>query len=104
MTEQQAYGSFTVSASATFQVGEYVKFTAGTALTYAQPHLVTAADTCNPSIIENGQAGPCRNVQNGQIQGVPNPDHHDIIDLPGHRFSVDDTTVVDLFVMGVVMF
>jgi hypothetical protein len=104
VTEQQAYGSFTLSASATFQVGEYVKFTAGTAFSYSQPHLVTAADTCNPSILDSGQAGPCRNVQTGQVQGVPNPDHHDIIDLPGHRFSVDDTTVVDLFVTGVVMF
>jgi hypothetical protein len=104
VTEQQAYGSFGVSASATFQVGEYVKFTAGTAFSYSQPHLVTAADTCNPSIIDNGKAGPCRNVLNGQIQGVPNPDHHDIVDLPGHRFSVDDTTVVDLYFMGVVMF
>jgi hypothetical protein len=39
-----------------------------------------------------------------RVQGVPNPDHRDIIDLPGHRFSVDDTTVVDLWVMGIVMF
>ena len=38
------------------------------------------------------------------VQGVPNPDHRDIIDLPGHRFSVDDTTIVDLYVMGIVMF
>ncbi len=36
--------------------------------------------------------------------GTPNPDHHDLIDLPGHRFSIDDTTIVDLWVMGVVMF
>jgi len=39
-----------------------------------------------------------------RVQGVPNPDHRDIIDLPGRRFSVDDTTVVDLWVMGIVMF
>jgi hypothetical protein len=43
-------------------------------------------------------------VQNGLVQGVPNPDHRDLIDLPGHRFSVDDTMIVDLYAMGVVMF
>jgi hypothetical protein len=35
---------------------------------------------------------------------VPNPDHRPILDLPGHRFAVDDSTIVDLYVMGVVMF
>jgi hypothetical protein len=106
VTEQQAYGSFSVGASATWQAGQYVKFTAGTGLTYSQPHLVTAADTCNPSILDSGQAGPCRSTTPGhaQVQGVPNPDHHDIVDLPGHRFSVDDTTIVDLYIMGIVMF
>jgi hypothetical protein len=105
VTEQQAYGSFSLGASATWQAGQYIKFTAGTSFTYAQPHLVTAADTCNPNILDSGQAGPCRSTTgNMQVQGVPNPDHHDIIDLPGHRFSVDDTTIVDLYVMGIVMF
>ena len=104
VTEQQAYGSMTVSAAATWQAGEYIKFTLGSALTYAQPHLVTAADSCNPNVTDPAQAGPCRNAATGQIAGAPNPDHREIIDLPGHRFSVDDTTIVDLYVMGIVMF
>ena len=104
VTEAQAYGSFLLSASATWQAGQYIKFTAGTSFGYAQPHLVTAADSCNPSIIDKTQAGPCVNMNTGAISGVPNPDHRDIIDLPGHRFSVDDTTTVDLYVMGIVMF
>jgi hypothetical protein len=107
VTEQQAYGSFGLSASATWQAGQYIKFTAGTAFTYSQPHLVTAADTCNPNVGTPEQSGPCRSTVPGAaqvIQGVPNPDHHDVIDLPGHRFSVDDTTVVDLYIMGIVMF
>jgi hypothetical protein len=107
ITEAQAYGAFTLSGAATWQAGEYIKFTVGTALTYAQPHLVTAADTCNPNIngtsIDN--AGPCHLVtQGGTVQGVPNPDHRDAIDMPGRRFSVDDTTIIDLWVQGVVMF
>jgi hypothetical protein len=102
ITEEQAYGSFTVSASATWQAGEYVKFTAGSAFSYVQPHLVTAADTCTPNNSDASMAGPC--ASGGAVLGSPNPDHHDIIDLPGHRFSIDDTTVIDLWVMGVVMF
>ena len=104
ITEQQAYGSFLVSASATWQAGEYVKFTVGSAFTYAQPHLITVADSCNPNFADPAQAGPCRNLATGQISGAPNPDHRDAIDVPGHRFSVDDATIVDLFVTGVVMF
>jgi hypothetical protein len=106
ITETQAYGSFTLSGQATWQAGEYIKFSVGTALTYAQPHLVTAADTCNPSGSPTAAtAGPCHGTYQGAtVQGVPNPDHRDSIDLPGRRFSVDDTTVIDLWVMGVVMF
>jgi hypothetical protein len=103
VTEQQAYGSFTLMSSATWQTGAYIKFTLGAGLTYAQSHLITAADVCTPNGNTNpGAAGPC--IQNGLVQGVPNPDHRDIIDLPGHRFSVDDTLIVDLYAMGVVMF
>jgi hypothetical protein len=105
ITEGQAYGSFTLSAGATWQAGEYIKFQLGTAVTYAQPHLVTAADTCNPNSATPATAGPCRTVfQGSSVQGVPNPDHRDSIDLPGRRFSIDDTTVIDLWVMGIVMF
>lgn len=104
ITEQQAFGSFSVSAAATWQAGEYIKFQVGSAFTYAQQHLVTSADTCNPNFGDQGTTGPCRNVISGGIQGVPNPDHRDAIDLPGHRFSVDGTTIVDLWVMGIVMF
>ena len=103
ITEQQAYGSFTLSTSATWQAGQYIKFTAGGAFTYAQSHLITGADECTPNGNTSiGAAGPC--VQGGVVEGVPNPDHRDIIDLPGHRFAVDDTTIVDLYLMGVVMF
>jgi hypothetical protein len=103
VTEQAAYGSFTVNSSATWQTGPYIKFTLGAGLTYAQSHLITSADVCTPNGNTNpALAGPC--VTNGLVQGVPNPDHRDIIDLPGHRFSVDDTLIVDLYAMGVVMF
>jgi hypothetical protein len=65
---------------------------------------VTAADPCNPSVTLASLSGPCRDPLTMAPTGVPNPDHRDIIDSPGHRFSIDDTTTVDLWVMGVVMF
>jgi hypothetical protein len=105
ITEQAAYGSFTLMSSATWQTGAYIKFTLGAGMTYAQSHLISAADVCTPNGNTSPQAaGPCVQPSTGAVQGVPNPDHRDIIDLPGHRFSVDDTLIVDLYAMGVVMF
>jgi hypothetical protein len=109
ITDQQAFGSFRGSMGVTWQAGEYVKFTGGLGLTYAQSHLVTAADACNPGLSgAPGQAGPCRvgtqTPTGGTATGVPNPNHRPVIDLPGRRFSVDDTMLVDLWVSGVVMF
>jgi hypothetical protein len=108
ITDQQAFGSLAVSGSATWQAGQYIKFTAGLGLTWNQSHLITSADSCNPSF--NGDinvAGPCTqpNGTNAKTAtGIPNPNHRDVIDLPGHRFAADDTTIVDLWVSGVVMF
>jgi len=53
--------------------------------------------------------GPCHNIGNGSVNsitatGIPNPNHRDAIDLPGRRFSIDDATIVNLWVSGVVMF
>jgi hypothetical protein len=109
ITDQAAYGAFGGSAGVTWQAGEYVKFTAGVGLTYAQNHLVTAADACNPDLnADAGSSGPCRvggaTAAGGSTTGVPNPNHRQVIDLPGRRFSVDDTTLVDLWLSGVVMF
>ncbi|CAN5924620.1 hypothetical protein BH11MYX4_BH11MYX4_64580 [soil metagenome] len=109
ITDQQAFGSFGGAVGATMQAGEHVKFTAGLGLTYAQSHLVTAADACNPDSSGGpGASGPCRTgastAGGGTATGIPNPNHRQVIDLPGRRFSVDDTTIVDLWVSGVVMF
>lgn len=110
ITDQQAYGSFGGSMGVTLQAGKYTKFTGGLGVTYAQSHLITASDACNPDL-GNGNAatsGPCRagatSSGGGSTTGVPNPNHRAVIDLPGRRFSVDDTVLVDLWVSGIVMF
>jgi hypothetical protein len=109
ITDQQAYGSFGGAMAMTWQAGAYVKFSAGLGLTYAQSHLITAGDACNPDLNgDPGSSGPCRNGAvgsgGGTATGTPNPNHRPVIDLPGRRFSVDDTTIVDLWVSSVVMF
>jgi hypothetical protein len=110
ITDQQAYGSFRASGEVTWQAGEYIKFSTGLGLTYNQSHAITSADSCNPDFKSDpATAGPCKLGSTGpgaqqQITGIPNPNHRDVIDLPGRRFSVDDTTIVDLWIRGVVMF
>jgi hypothetical protein len=109
VTDQQAFGSFGGLAAVSFQANEYLKFFAGLGLTYVQNHLITAADACNPDFKNDpGASGPCRSgaatAGGGSVTGIPNPNHRQVIDLPGRRFSVDDTTIVDLWLSGVVMF
>jgi hypothetical protein len=112
VTDQQAYGSLGLHGSATWQAGEYIKFVAGLGVTFNQSHLITAADSCNPDLSSLGTAaaGPCKGAPSATttnlttVTGVPNPNHRDVIDLPGHRFSADATSIVDLFIQGVVMF
>jgi hypothetical protein len=109
ITDQQAYGSVGMHTAVTWQAAKYVKFVAGFGLMYSQPHLITAADACNPDLKgDAGQSGPCRvggaSSAGGTQTGIPNPNHRPVIDLPGRRFSVDDTTVFDLLLSGVVMF
>ena len=109
ITDQQAFGSFGGAMAMTWQAGEYVKFTGGLGLTYAQGHLITASDACNPDFKgDAGASGPCRagaaSAGGSTATGVPNPNHRQVIDLPGRRFSVDDTTIIDLWVSAVAMF
>jgi hypothetical protein len=111
ITDTAAYGSLALNGSATWQAGEYIKFVAGLGATFNQSHLITAADSCNPSFSggDVNSAGPCKAASSGTssvgaVTGQPNPNHRDVIDLPGHRFTADQTTIVDLFVQGVVMF
>ncbi len=111
ITDQQAFGSVSLSGTATWQAGEYIKFVVGLGITFNQSHLLTAADACNPNIAGSpaGASGPCQiqsfsNANTGTPTGIPNPNHRDSIDLPGQRFSADDTTIVDFSISGVVMF
>jgi hypothetical protein len=109
ITDQQAFGSLSAQAAATWQAGEYIKFQAGLGFTFNQSHLITTADACNPNFTGDiTKSGPCHTVGGNSFSasptGIPNPNHRAVIDLPGHRFSVDDTTIIRLWVSGTVMF
>lgn len=110
ITDQQAFGELGGSAGVTWQINEWVKVNGGLGLTYMQSHLITAADACNPDFKSSGSgaSGPCRTgaatAGGGSSTGIPNPNHRPVIDLPGRRFSADDTTIVDLWLSGIVMF
>jgi len=107
ITDTQAYTSVAARVSATWQAGEYIKFTAGAGLTYDQSHLITSADACNPNFTSDPTAaGSCTSTGNGlrTVTGIPNPNQRPAIDLPGSRFSSDDSTIIDVWVSGIVMF
>lgn len=108
ITDQQPYGGIRFAGSVTWQAGEYVKFSTGLAVQYNQSHAVTSADACNSDAEKTpGNAGPCRTADpsnSGAPTGVPNPQHRDVIDNPGRRFTVDDTTIVNLWLNGTLMF
>ena len=111
LTDVQAHGKFRASGSATWQAGEYVKFQLGVGYTYVQPHFITMDQPCNPDFDKDtAQAGPCRNVSRAgatssfSATGIPNPNYRPVINHVGRRFKVDDVSVVDLWLNGIVMF
>lgn len=110
ITETQAHGRITIGGGVTYQAGEFVKFNAGGSYTWVQSYLLSGADACNPTDRSRAEtAGPCHGNINGgvgpqPVTGVPNPYYRPVIDLPGHRFSVDDGGIVQLYLNGIVMF
>ncbi len=109
ITDQQSFGSLAMRTGATWQAGEYVRFSLGFGLTFAQNHIVTTADACNPDVKNDlGGSGPCRAAQVSNtptlVTGIPNPHYRALIDSPGRRFSIDDTMVFDVLATGIVMF
>ncbi len=108
LTDVQAHGDYKLSASFTFQAGEYVKFNLGAAYGLTQGHLISFDQACNPDFDGDlDTAGPCHTLDGGSGQtasGIPNPNYRKTINDPGHRFRVDDTSLVDAWINASVMF
>jgi hypothetical protein len=110
LTDVAAFGSFRVSGSATWQVGEFVKFQFGMGYRHDQGHEITADAPCNPvDRSDITKSGPCHSGSEAQGQGVtstglPNPNYRATINNVGRRYWVDGSNTFDLFASGVVMF
>lgn len=106
LTDTAAYGSFTISGSAQFQAGEYVKFQLGAGYTYIQPHTITGDQPCNPNFKNDiGKAGPCQTLGSTRTAtGIPNPLYRPAVDIVGRRFVMSSASQVDVWANAVVMF
>lgn len=97
MTDVENYGTFATALTLNVQAARYVKFQLGASLAYDQQHGVTFTDACDPEADVAVAQAPCSH-------GAPNPDHRATIDLPGHRFRVEGSTVFQFFAAGTAMF
>jgi hypothetical protein len=112
LTDVGAYGGFTLSTSAQFQAGEYIKFQVGGAYSVFQSHFLTGDQPCDSSKKNDvGKSGPCQSIQANEgggythtATGQPSPVYRAPIDAVGRRFKLDDATQLDLWINAVVMF
>jgi hypothetical protein len=107
LTDVSAFGSYRLSGSATWQVGEYVKFQFGLGYRHDQGHLITADAPCNPADASDiNKSGPCHTTNGGTTTstGLPNPNYRATINSVGRRYWVDSSNTFDVFASGVVMF
>jgi hypothetical protein len=94
MTDIENYGTFTGRLTLGIQAAKYVKFTAGVAFSHDQEHYITFTDECNSEVDGTCQVG----------QPPYNPMTREVIDTPGNRFRVQETTVFDVFATVTAMF
>jgi hypothetical protein len=109
LTDVQQHGVYTLSGAVNWQVGEYVKFNVGGSYTLTQAHFITFDQACNPDFANDlTKAGPCKGVKaetNTPVaSGIPNPNYRKVINDPGHRFKVSDSSEFDAWVNATVMF
>lgn len=82
LTDTQAHTAFEGSLHAEVRAARYVRFSVGGTVSYTGPHVMTFADSCNPSpnvATDDPRRGRCR-------EGIINPHHRAAIDSPGSRF------------------
>jgi hypothetical protein len=108
LTDVSAYGSYRLSGSVTWQVGEYVKFNFGLGFRHDQAHVITADAPCNPADKSDlTKSGPCHTGDEATgitSTGLPNPNYRATINSVGRRYWVDASNTWDLSASAVVMF
>lgn len=110
LTDVQAFGSYRISGSATWQAAKFVKLHFGMGFRQDGAHGITGDQPCNPQFKDSlGSAGPCRSGDDGPGQtvsatGIPNPNYRASINSIGRRFFVADSSTFDIFASATVMF
>ncbi len=94
MTDTENYGTFAGRLTFMVQAAKYVKFAAGIGFAHDQEHYITFTDECNSE-----PDGGC-----GIGQPQYNPMTREVIDAPGNRFRVQETTIFDVFASVTAMF
>lgn len=100
LTDTQSHGRVGGRLALEMQAARYVRFELGGALYYTSPYLATFADACNPNVdpsVDDLRQGTCRN-------GIINPHHRSVIDLPGRRFRVAEAVTFDFFASATAQF
>lgn len=97
ITDVENYGTFGGSIAIRTEVGQYIKFRIGAALSHDLEHFITFADA--------GEDGPDEDyVVTPDNHSEINPIYRPLIDQIGRRFRVEETTVFDFFVNAQVLF
>lgn len=98
LTDVQAHGRFGAMLALEMQAAQYIRFRFGTRLDYISGHALSFSDACNPNATGTRfQQATCAN-------GIINPHHRAVIDLPGQRFYVDGGFQFDFFLQATAQF
>ena len=83
LTDVQDHGEFGGTVALELQAARYVRFRVGLDLDFITSHFVSVADACNPRVTPaagDSRVGAC-------LEGIINPHHRTVLDLPGNRFQ-----------------
>ncbi len=101
LTDVQSHAELGLHLGLEVRAARYVRFGLGAAFWYIQPYVITFADACNANVADvpagDARRGTCRN-------GVINPHHRPVLDLPGQRFRVDEQIRLDVQVSATAQF
>ena len=98
LTDVQSRLRYGARAGLEMQAAKYVRFTMGAGLRWQTPYTLTFADACRSGVNDSTRKVDCGNG------AIVNPHHRATIDLPGRRFWLADSFIVDLYASAVAQF
>jgi hypothetical protein len=115
LTDVQQHLKNRLSSEFTWQAAKYVKLGIGLGYTLIQSHYLTYDQACNANFTnDSAKSGPCRKdalTSSGtasdtayDVTGVPNPNYRAAINTVGHRYRVNDASLLDGWLHATVMF